>query len=313
MPLGDDLQAIYTLPFPFVFDGYEYDRIQISTNGWMEFGRGEPGTERGLSTVAQLGPVGANVNGSLGSRERPTKVLGPGWADLTTYLSGNSGRVSRATLGIAPSRVFVVQWKNMRAYWNPDATTTRVNCQVRLYESDYKIEFHYGPVYEGTFGGADIGAMIGFKDHIGGDFHFYDIMGDGSDLSTGVVTDLSPLTDWPGPDSCFVIHTLSTGIKGHNEDHLPLEIALHPNFPNPFNPSTTISYNLTVPALVELKIYNLLGKEIRTLVDKKQSGGRKKVLWDGKDSSGEFVSSGVYLYRLKTGDFTRTRKMTLVK
>ena len=90
-------------------------------------------------------------------------------------------------------------------------------------------------------------------------------------------------------------------------------IDLSQNYPNPFNPSTTIRYEIKHPSKVTLKIYNLLGQEVRTLVNKQQSNGIHFVVWDGKNERGQMVGSGVYFYRLQAGDFMKTRKMVLVK
>ncbi|MCK5086192.1 MAG: hypothetical protein KAQ90_01670, partial [Melioribacteraceae bacterium] len=164
---GDDEQQSIVLPFSFTYDNYNYNKLQMSTNGWLEFGKGSDGTERGLSLAAQLGAVGANENGRLGGTARPNKALGPWWEDLN---ADANGKVRYETLGEAPNRIFVCQWEDMRAYWDAGATTTRVNFQVRLYEGSNRIEFCYGDVIPGTFGGGDIGAAIGFKDHVGGDY-----------------------------------------------------------------------------------------------------------------------------------------------
>ena len=93
----------------------------------------------------------------------------------------------------------------------------------------------------------------------------------------------------------------------------PKRFALEPNYPNPFNPSTTIRYQLAENSKVTLKIYNLLGQEVRTLMNTHQSNGIHSVIWDGTNNFGQRVTSGVYFYRLQAGDFVKTRKMVLVK
>jgi len=85
------------------------------------------------------------------------------------------------------------------------------------------------------------------------------------------------------------------------------------NYPNPFNPSTQIKYNLQKSTRVSLKIYNIQGQEIRTLVNEFQSAGRKSVQWNGLDSSGHEVSSGVYIYKIDCGDFSLSKKMILIR
>lgn len=88
---------------------------------------------------------------------------------------------------------------------------------------------------------------------------------------------------------------------------------LHPNSPNPFNPSTTISFDLAQPGHAQLKIYNLKGQLITTLIDQDMALGRHRLIWEGRDSNNRPVASGVYLYRLITDDFMKTRKMLLLK
>jgi hypothetical protein len=94
---------------------------------------------------------------------------------------------------------------------------------------------------------------------------------------------------------------------------VPTEFALSQNYPNPFNAVTDIRYALPVKARVNLKIYNLLGQEVITLVDGERGPGHHTVEWDGHDSNTLEVASGIYFYRLKTEDFSATRKMVLIK
>ncbi len=91
-------------------------------------------------------------------------------------------------------------------------------------------------------------------------------------------------------------------------DELPRTFGLDQNYPNPFNPSTVISYQLPVSSHVTLKVYNVLGEEVATLVDKMLEAGYQSAQWDASR-----VSSGVYYYRLETHAFTQVRKMLLVK
>ncbi len=89
--------------------------------------------------------------------------------------------------------------------------------------------------------------------------------------------------------------------------------ALQPNYPNPFNPQTTIAYSTRARARVTLVIYNVSGERVRTLVSDEMPAGAHTTVWDGRNDAGREVSSGVYFYRLVAGDFTRTRKMVLLK
>jgi len=96
---------------------------------------------------------------------------------------------------------------------------------------------------------------------------------------------------------------------------LPKVFALEQNLPNPFNPATTISYSVPegAPVQVTLKVYDIRGRLACTLVDGTRDAGTYNALWNGTDAAGRSLSSGVYLYRLQAGNFTRTRKMVLLK
>ena len=85
------------------------------------------------------------------------------------------------------------------------------------------------------------------------------------------------------------------------------------NFPNPFNPSTTIDFSISQKSKVEISIYNITGQKVRKLVDDQFSEGRYSVVWNGEDNSGKPVSSGIYLYKMQTENFVSTRKMILMK
>ncbi len=109
---------------------------------------------------------------------------------------------------------------------------------------------------------------------------------------------------------CFV-----TGIDEFNskQNLTPGEYSLSQNYPNPFNSGTEISYSLPKSEKVNLSIYNLLGDNIITLINKKQTAGFYHINWDGQNSLGESVPSGIYLYRLFSNSFCLTKKLTIIK
>ncbi len=100
---------------------------------------------------------------------------------------------------------------------------------------------------------------------------------------------------------------------GSKDEPVPNAFALEQNYPNPFNPSTTISYELPQTGKVVLKIYNVLGEVIRTLVNEEQSAGLKSVVWNGTDDTGQVVRTGTYVYELKVAEFSQKRKMVFIK
>ncbi len=93
----------------------------------------------------------------------------------------------------------------------------------------------------------------------------------------------------------------------------PDRYALHNNYPNPFNPATTITYSLPEDAFVVLTIVDLLGREVATLLNGYQEAGKRTVLWNGKDEQGKNVPSGVYIYTISSGDFTAAKKLLLIR
>jgi hypothetical protein len=94
---------------------------------------------------------------------------------------------------------------------------------------------------------------------------------------------------------------------------IPEKFALHQNFPNPFNPSTHISFSLPKPSNVEVKIYNILGQSVVTLINDWRNLGHHSVQWNGRDKWGESVGTGIYFYSLETADFRQVKKLMLLK
>ena len=105
--------------------------------------------------------------------------------------------------------------------------------------------------------------------------------------------------------------SLAAGIE---DEITPVQdFTLEQNYPNPFNPSTRIRYQIPKGALVNLTIYDLLGREVRTLVSEQQPAGVYEVQWDGNNNQGKRAASGVYLYTIQAGDLIQSKKMTLMK
>ena len=91
------------------------------------------------------------------------------------------------------------------------------------------------------------------------------------------------------------------------------ENALFQNFPNPFNPSTTIRFTVAAESPVELLIFNVQGQKVRTLIEDSRTAGSYRVVWDGRNDRGKLVATGVYFYRLKIGPYLSVKKMLLIK
>jgi hypothetical protein len=115
--------------------------------------------------------------------------------------------------------------------------------------------------------------------------------------------------------------TLNVYVEGNGEQvtgiaeggELPKTFGVSPNYPNPFNPSTTIKYQLPRTSDVKLAIYNVLGQRVRTLVDARIEAGYHSVEWDGRNDAGAQVGSGVYIYRFSADNYLKVQKMVLMK
>ena len=117
------------------------------------------------------------------------------------------------------------------------------------------------------------------------------------------------------PESKITLHFAPSSQK-----ELPKQFALYRNYPNPFNPTTTIRYDLPKESRVRIVIYDALGQVIRQLIDGDQSAGYQLMVWDGRNEKGNSVASGMYFYQIeaaatgeKAGVFNEVRKMLVIR
>jgi flagellar hook assembly protein FlgD len=103
------------------------------------------------------------------------------------------------------------------------------------------------------------------------------------------------------------------GILAVDNQTTPTEFTLSQNYPNPFNPTTSITYSLPKQSQVTIVVYDLLGTPVKSLVNKTQVAGSYSIAWDATNDLGVQMPSGTYIYKIVAGDFTQTRKMTLMK
>jgi len=122
------------------------------------------------------------------------------------------------------------------------------------------------------------------------------------------ITQLTNPSGWTftNPGSCIRLDYL-TGTEGNNSE-IPTVFKLYNNYPNPFNPSTSIKYDVPKNTFVNLSVYDILGKLVTNLVNQDMTAGRYDAVWDAKN-----YASGTYIYRLEAGEFTDVKKMILVK
>jgi len=130
------------------------------------------------------------------------------------------------------------------------------------------------------------------------------------DLRTGPTITIQPDE---GPRSLRLLVGSPDYVEAKKNVTLPSELQFLPNYPNPFRQQTTLEYVLPEPGAVRLAVYDVLGRQVRVLVDQKQKAGRHTVAWNGRDESGKRMASGVYLARLVVDGQTKVRKLTFVR
>ena len=123
---------------------------------------------------------------------------------------------------------------------------------------------------------------------------------------------LLALADLP-PIEEEVEEPVETAVETSDQASVPQAFSLAQNAPNPFNSETVIRFALPQPSQVELAIYNLLGQPVAVLVQGPSAAGSFSVRWDGRDQAGQAVTSGVYLYQLRAGEYTEVRKLLLLR
>jgi flagellar hook assembly protein FlgD len=99
----------------------------------------------------------------------------------------------------------------------------------------------------------------------------------------------------------------------HWESTQLVEFTLSQNYPNPFNPTTTLKYDLPEDAMVNITIYDMMGRVVKTMVNTQQNAGYKSIQWNATNNAGQPVSAGLYLYTIEAGAFRQTKKMVLLK
>ncbi len=139
---------------------------------------------------------------------------------------------------------------------------------------------------------------------------------DGDQLALTLTGELNDGTAIEGQD-CIIVKSKGGKFKKKSVadlmDNMPDKYALLQNYPNPFNPETEIRFGIPESNHVVLTIFDILGNEIRTLVDAQYNAGDYSIRWDAKDHNGNPVPSGVYLYQLQAGGFSQVRKMSLMR
>jgi hypothetical protein len=239
-----------------------------------------------------------------------TNMVGLFWDDL---FEGSSNPTSKLLYyNDVPNHRFIVEWDSVGHY---GGTSLRETFQAILLNPVYyptptgdgEIILQYRIV------GEEGGCTVGFEDStqtIGMQYLYnstYDLTA--TDIRDGVAIKFTT-------KSPHVV--VSVGEQKTESERVPSEFTLEQNYPNPFNPTTVIRYGLPVESRVSLKVYDVLGQEVCTLVDEVQTAGHKSVQWDSKTGRGFQAASGVYFTRLDVKGvngsvFSEVRKMLLMK
>jgi len=291
--LEDDQSNNIALPFDFTYYDVVYDSITVCSNGWISFETTWQSYFRNWRIPSALGPyaqVAAFWDDLLGP-EQATEPL-----RLCTYYNSDM-------------HYFIIEWSD--CYNRQDWVTPEI-FQIVLYDPDY-------PDYSTESGNGEIQVNYQNVTDFDDDSNFCTIGIENQDQDDGVLycyanqypasatilqNEMAIKFTTEAPDS----FTGNTGT-----DILPEMPVLNSNYPNPFNPETTISFSLPEDAAIELAIYNIKGKKVKTLVSGHLDAGDHESIWYGRDDEGKQVSSGVYFYKLKSDRYTTTKKCVLMK
>ena len=327
---ADDGYTVVPLPWSFPFYGSNYDSLKIVTNGWLGF--------QTLSTNREYS------NSAIPSTTEPNLAFYPFWDDQDLSASGTVHYYNDTT-----NQRFVVQWSNVPHF----STGGPYTYQVQISRNG-DILFQYltmaNLLNSATVGIENGGGTVAVQLVYNANYVHNNMAirisrglswveespSNGSILPGGnqpvtVTFNTTGLTagvyrgnlvvqsnDAPRNPRLVPIKlsVIITGVDGSGSE--ARDFALMQNYPNPFNPTTLISYSIPAQSTVRLKVFNMLGQEVATLVDESQPEGMYRVTWNGQGGKGQAVSSGVYFYTLEArttdGRILNTmRKLLLLK
>ena len=287
--VGDDDVNTIDLPFTFKYFGVDYNQITICSNGWISFGEAWMATFKNWNIPS---PLGSNA------------LVAVFWDDLKGLDLGDDEYADMRNIykyDEANNR-FIIEWNDT---YNQQDCTTLEKFEVILTpvaDDDGDIEMRYHTVsdidYDGKF------STVGIENHAQDDGLLY------------LFADSYPASATPLQDGLAIKFTKTRPdnyVDNNSDDVEPLHMSLQQNYPNPFNPVTTISYDVNLTGNVTLNIYNIKGQKVKALVNDVKVPGNYSIKWNGIDDNGNKVSSGMYLYKLETKDYSSTKKMIMMK
>lgn len=294
----DDGSYTVNLPFTFRYYGIDYNQLTICSNGWVSFVTTWMADFNNLYIPAPLGPYA---------------MVAPYWDDLKGMKTGEDSLGSYFNdMRICnwydqTNNRYIVEWNDAYSQYTIDLlqNASLEKVQLILYpntDADGDIVFQYHTV--------DNPALTSNYSTVGIENHFQD------DGLTYSYANQYPITARPlqaGLAVKFTTNPPDNYVANNDLIDNQIPFVLTQNYPNPFNPETTISFSIITKADVSLDVYNLKGQKIKSLHKGVLAKGNHQITWNGTDDNGSSVSSGVFIYKMKAGNLTQTRKMILLK
>jgi hypothetical protein len=287
---GDDGRALVSLPFNFTWYGASYNQVSICGNGWV-----------GLGSVTAPTYYESHVHLPNNAANVPRPTVFALWDDVDPSTGGWVGYYHDA----ANAR-FIIEYDAVPFYGTSSYSNT---FQVILYDST-------GGASDGCLGHDVVLQYKTWQDRGQSGIGAQNAAGNnGLDLYyNGAAGNSGNLVGMNNLKAVRLTKTPNTGVAGGSGIAAkPLSYELGRSFPNPVRGECRIEYQLPAAGRVSLRVYNIAGQLVRTLVDEFRAPGLHVARWDGRDQQGRQVSAGVYLYRLATPGFTKTRKVTMVR
>lgn len=301
----NDINALVTGPFNYT---YSYSGTTSTVTQEVKFDEADNVASLGAFGLTANDTVAVLFNGAAGMKLKKIKVGLRNDKQITGKIYSLGSTLTRplnkalstsfTLTGLSsPVKPFPVPWPNMVEY---DLTNSNIDVS-----NGFAVAFVYG--------GAT-GNNIAVVEHTPKEFFnsMTYMQVPGGDSPAGWYW----LTTSETASALYIMRAYITNdLTGIEEEIeiIPSSFTLSQNYPNPFNPSTVISYQLPKQSRVQIKIYDAIGNEIRSLIDEEKSAGKYNILWDSRNNYGSRVSSGVYFYKITADGFAQTKKMILMK